>query len=159
VLEVDHIHPCAEGGSGELINLVTSCEPCNRGKGARLLGDVRPRPDADLLYLEAQQETVEIRRFLEVKDQRIALRNQVVEWLRYCWVTHMDKWTALPEDRTFEIWFDQYEPDNIEYAIRCAGGKDRGHSIQNRGMRHETAIIIYIAAVLRNQERDREKTA
>lgn len=39
VLEVDHIHPRAEGGDDDLLNLVTSCEECNRGKSARLLSD------------------------------------------------------------------------------------------------------------------------
>ena len=39
VLEVDHIIPVAEGGNNEMINLVTSCWDCNRGKGARKLDD------------------------------------------------------------------------------------------------------------------------
>lgn len=34
LLHVDHITPVAEGGSGDIDNLVTACEPCNLGKGA-----------------------------------------------------------------------------------------------------------------------------
>lgn len=34
LLEVDHIHPVAEGGTNDMDNLVTSCSRCNRGKGA-----------------------------------------------------------------------------------------------------------------------------
>jgi len=37
LLHVDHIHPVAEGGTNDIDNLVTSCEECNFGKGARLL--------------------------------------------------------------------------------------------------------------------------
>ena len=37
ILEVDHIVPVAEGGKNEIINLITSCRDCNRGKGARTL--------------------------------------------------------------------------------------------------------------------------
>ena len=37
LLHVDHIHPVAEGGGNSLDNLLTACEPCNLGKGARLL--------------------------------------------------------------------------------------------------------------------------
>lgn len=37
VLEVDHIIPIAENGSNELINLITSCFDCNRGKGKSML--------------------------------------------------------------------------------------------------------------------------
>ena len=39
ILEVDHIKPVAEGGKNTLINLVTSCRDCNRGKGKRKLDD------------------------------------------------------------------------------------------------------------------------
>ena len=39
ILEVDHIVPVAEGGKNDLINLVTSCRDCNRGKGKRRLAD------------------------------------------------------------------------------------------------------------------------
>lgn len=36
-LEVDHIHPVADGGGDDQDNLVTSCFDCNRGKSDRLL--------------------------------------------------------------------------------------------------------------------------
>ena len=39
ILEVDHIVPVAEGGDNEMINLVTSCMDCNRGKSDRKLTD------------------------------------------------------------------------------------------------------------------------
>lgn len=37
VLHVDHIHPVADGGTNDIDNLVTSCDSCNLGKGARSL--------------------------------------------------------------------------------------------------------------------------
>ena len=39
VLHIDHIEPIALGGGNDLINLVTSCQECNAGKGARKLSD------------------------------------------------------------------------------------------------------------------------
>ncbi len=33
ILEVDHIKPIAEGGKNDILNLITSCRDCNRGKG------------------------------------------------------------------------------------------------------------------------------
>lgn len=39
-LQVDHIHPVKEGGTNSIDNLVTSCQPCNLGKGATLLSMV-----------------------------------------------------------------------------------------------------------------------
>jgi hypothetical protein len=37
ILHVDHINPVANGGKNDPDNLLTSCESCNLGKGARLL--------------------------------------------------------------------------------------------------------------------------
>lgn len=37
ILQVDHIVPVAEGGENDIDNLITSCQPCNIGKGARSL--------------------------------------------------------------------------------------------------------------------------
>lgn len=39
VLEIDHIEPVSKGGTNELMNLVTSCFDCNRGKSDRALDD------------------------------------------------------------------------------------------------------------------------
>lgn len=39
VLEADHIVPVAEGGKTDLLNLITSCRDCNRGKGKIKLDD------------------------------------------------------------------------------------------------------------------------
>jgi hypothetical protein len=39
ILHVDHISPVAGGGDNNIINLVTSCEACNLGKGAKALDD------------------------------------------------------------------------------------------------------------------------
>ena len=38
-LEVDHIVPVAEGGENDMMNLITSCRDCNRGKGKIPLDD------------------------------------------------------------------------------------------------------------------------
>ncbi len=39
VLHVDHISPVSKGGRNDLLNLITACEGCNSGKGARELSD------------------------------------------------------------------------------------------------------------------------
>jgi len=39
ILEIDHIKPVAKGGKNEIINLVTSCFDCNRGKSKNELSD------------------------------------------------------------------------------------------------------------------------
>ena len=39
ILEVDHIQPVSKGGKNEIMNLVTSCRDCNRGKSNKELSD------------------------------------------------------------------------------------------------------------------------
>lgn len=41
ILECDHIVPVAEGGPTNMLNLITSCQECNRGKGKRTLTDAQ----------------------------------------------------------------------------------------------------------------------
>ena len=40
VLQVDHIHPVAQGGGNDQDNLITACQACNIGKSDRLLSEV-----------------------------------------------------------------------------------------------------------------------
>lgn len=62
VLHVDHINPVAGGGDNDILNLVTSCEPCNLGKGARELDDnsVLAKQRAQLKELSQRREQLEM---------------------------------------------------------------------------------------------------
>lgn len=39
ILEVDHIIPVSKGGTNDILNLVTACRDCNRGKTNKALSD------------------------------------------------------------------------------------------------------------------------
>ena len=58
-LEVDHIQPVATGGGNDMLNLITSCFDCNRGKSARELSDdsvvVKQKKQLDNLQERRQQ--------------------------------------------------------------------------------------------------------
>lgn len=62
VLHLDHINPVAGGGDNDLMNLITSCEPCNSGKGARALDDnsVIAKQKAQLDNLNERREQLEM---------------------------------------------------------------------------------------------------
>lgn len=68
VLQVDHIHPVAEGGLNNIDNLITSCQPCNIGKGRRLLSDI-PTSLQEKTKLSHQEESM-INDFNEVLRRR-----------------------------------------------------------------------------------------
>jgi hypothetical protein len=67
-LEVDHIHPVAEGGTNEIDNLVTACFDCNRGKSAELLSSAPPSL-AEKTELIAEREA-QIRAYYEILEAR-----------------------------------------------------------------------------------------
>lgn len=55
LLHVDHVLAVATGGTNAVDNLVTACEPCNLGKGARSLS-VAPQTLSDKAKLIAERE-------------------------------------------------------------------------------------------------------
>ena len=59
LLEVDHINPKSKGGSNDLLNLVTSCVDCNRGKSNIELSDdssiKKQKSQLDILQKKREQ--------------------------------------------------------------------------------------------------------
>lgn len=82
VLELDHVIPVSGGGSDDIDNLLTACFDCNRGKGARQLGQV-PATVAEKMAL-AEERAVQLkayekmlnaarRRLLKAVDEVVAV--------------------------------------------------------------------------------------
>jgi hypothetical protein len=143
LLEVDHLHPISAGGSNDEMNLITSCMDCNRGKSAKLLGDVKPRPDADLAYLEIEQESAELRRYLESKKHKFALQAEVISAITEFAELHLPRGYNLDEDQVLG-WMDRYSPEEIEFGIIRAGIKFKVSAMSYGG------IIPYASAVMRD---------
>jgi 5-methylcytosine-specific restriction endonuclease McrA len=56
ILQVDHIHPVADGGTNDPDNLITSCQPCNIGKGANLLSKIPATLQQKAAMIKEQEE-------------------------------------------------------------------------------------------------------
>lgn len=80
-LVIDHLLPVVEGGGNDEENLVTSCEPCNQGKAARVLA-AEP-PDDPLAQLARRQELNEQRQAAEsvraIQEANAALGTAMVD--------------------------------------------------------------------------------
>lgn len=79
ILEVDHIIPVAEGGKNDLLNLITSCRDCNRGKGAKRLTDTTAidRQKKQLDDLNAIREQTEM--LVQWKQELLTLSESQVD--------------------------------------------------------------------------------
>ena len=153
VLEVDHIHPQSKGGSDDDMNLITACASCNRGKSAKVLSQLAPKPDANLEMLRVNQETGEANLYLKAKKRRDAALNQVCDALRETWASVLTK--CVPHDRVLLPWIKRYGANEVEYAIKVSAA----FYMQKRWWDDEkifNALLPYIGAVLRNRS-DEEK--
>lgn len=66
VLEIDHINPVSKGGTNDILNLVTSCTECNRGKSDRTLDD------SSVVVVQQKQ-------LAEMNERRVQLQ-MMIEW-------------------------------------------------------------------------------
>lgn len=123
ILEIDHIIPVSRGGTNDEMNLVTACFDCNRGKGNRELGNIIPRPDADMKYLETQQEIQELRRYKIAKDERDQLLFDISESLRETWASTFDT-SYAPKNSEFIKLLNKLPPTKIEKAIYITADRD-----------------------------------
>ena len=78
VLEVDHIKPVCNGGNNGIMNLITSCLDCNRGKGKRQLDDsaviIKQRKQLDDLNNKREQIEMMLKwreELLEFEDKQV----------------------------------------------------------------------------------------
>lgn len=80
VLHVDHIKPVAEGGSGEIFNLITACVDCNLGKGARPLDSQETivKQHKELSLLQERREQLEMleewrRNLFDIEEDEVGI--------------------------------------------------------------------------------------
>lgn len=78
ILHIDHIHPVADGGTNDIDNLITACQPCNTGKGARLLSSApKTLKEKAAAMKEATDQLAEYNKILQ--DKAIQLEKHAWE--------------------------------------------------------------------------------
>lgn len=141
ILEVDHIVPVASGGTDDVVNLVTACRDCNRGKGARELSDdaVIKKQKAQLDDLNAKREQAEMmaqwRKMLQdVVSSQVDAIADYITCITGSWLSAEGERNMRTLIRRFgfqevytatEIAFEKYYHDDDaswEYAFNKIGG-------------------------------------
>ena len=148
VLELDHIHPRSKGGGDEIINLLTSCYECNRGKRAKVISEVAPRPDADMAFLKTQQEIVEVQRFLDAKKKQDALNDNLCDALRKVWYQYLTEDDA-PANIVLIPWITKYGPEEVSESIAAAGPAFLRRQFGYGDPFNK--LLKYVGAILRNR--------
>jgi hypothetical protein len=158
VLEVDHIHPRSKGGTDDTMNLISSCFDCNRGKRAKIITDVAPRPDADVAFMKVQQESAEIGRFLKAKKKRDKAMLEACDALRETWAKYLTAEIG-PTDAVLVPWIDRYGPEEVEKSIILTSPSYIGNRFGTDRDRAFGKMLPFIGAVLRNRCNDKEAGA
>ena len=130
VLHVDHITPVVEGGTNDEMNLVASCRDCNLGKGRKLL-DKPQRPDADLAWLEMQQEVAEMRAFQEIQQQMDALIETFIKQLQDTW-SNLTGRDWVPHEVQLRKMLAIHDPADVLQALKITAVKESNYQLQGR---------------------------
>lgn len=152
VLVVDHITPVVAGGETAIDNLITACEACNQGKADKPLTTRQVRPDADLLYLETQQEIAELRRFQEAKAERDDAVRETLDFIIDTWFTFTG-WKYVTESlqRTFHSLLLEHDPYVVDDAVRVTANAIKNGRVGDQQAR----FIPYLYGVIRRMEEGR----
>jgi len=81
ILEVDHIKPVAEGGKNTLLNLITSCKDCNRGKGKRLLTEKQTLEKERKQLEEAQERREQLQMMMQWHDELLKIEDEEIDYI------------------------------------------------------------------------------
>jgi cytochrome c553 len=117
VLHCDHIHPVAEGGTSDVMNLVTACAGCNGGKGARLIEDTSVVERQRLQIEELEERRQQLEMMLRWRESLSSLAedqvNQIAQYISA-------KSRFGPSDKgkqDIKKWLKKYPTDELLAAI------------------------------------------
>lgn len=105
VLEVDHINPVANGGDNNILNLITACHDCNRGKGKRLLKDNQ----------EVKKQQQQLKELAEKKEQL----EMIIKWKKE--LEEFDDIQVDKIEQLSEYSFSEHGRETIKKYIKKYG--------------------------------------
>lgn len=122
ILEIDHVHPKAEGGTDDLMNLITACRECNRGKGPRTLSDdsVIEKRRRQLEELQERKEQIEM--MVEWQRSLADVEGHATESVSGFWSGLLNDRFSLTESGQREVrkLIDRFGLDELLEAMRIA---------------------------------------
>lgn len=150
VLHVDHIMPVSRGGANDDMNLITSCADCNIGKGAKILTNPQ-KPDADLEWLEIQQEVAELNRYQQALQEKRFILDSIVESLQAVWQDYVNvDW--VPASELLRRLITQYNAELVEKALTTVATKVAGGYLPSHG----SAWVKYLYGTIKTMNKEQQ---
>jgi hypothetical protein len=161
ILEIDHILPVCEGGKNEMINLVTSCFDCNRGKGKRKLSakasTKAQENEFELLKIRKEQ----MQQFVKWKKEILSVSDSEFKEMQKLFNTVDREWNELGKKdvlkllkkygfkecyESLSICINQYEPKFVSDMLPKVLAS-RKYVNDNPMMKD----VFYIRAIVKNR--------
>ena len=131
LLHIDHIVAVASGGTNDLHNLVTACEPCNLGKGARALGHRKPSlKDQAAQAKERERQLAGYQKLLSAQRERLEHEIDVVQGT---FTIFHDGFCFTPRFRiSVRIFIEKLGVDEVIASMEraCFKCQDRGSAMK-----------------------------
>lgn len=120
ILEVDHIVPVAEGGDNNIMNLITSCRDCNRGKGKRELSDdaLLKKQKADLEELNERREQMTM--MMKWREELMNIAQQEVDFVSSCLYTMTGHECSDGDKRSIRAFINEFGFDEVVVAAQIS---------------------------------------
>lgn len=124
ILEVDHIHPVKEGGENDMMNLITSCFNCNRGKSKNKISDnsviSKQRKQIEELNLRRQQ----LEMMLDWRNELSEINYSEINYI-FNYINSFTEDYSLIDECKLEIkqWLKKYKQEEILESIDIAFDK------------------------------------
>lgn len=120
LLEVDHINPVANGGTNDILNLITACEKCNGGKSDKLLSanDAMDKKRSQLELMQQRREQLDM--MFQWQESLSDITGDVVNRLSEKW-TDFTKHSLTPHGLTIlKKWVKKFPLEDILEAMDIA---------------------------------------
>jgi hypothetical protein len=85
VLEVDHIYPKSKGGTDDILNLITACLDCNRGKRDTIIRNVKTKKEVQQAMDEAKEIELQLKKYYRYQRKKEEAKNEIIEELLFTW--------------------------------------------------------------------------
>lgn len=133
ILELDHIEPVSKGGTNDILNLITSCKECNRGKTNIQLDDESALAKQKKQLEELQERREQIELLLQWRKSLSSLKSDTVS-LVVDYINSKIENFSLNESgmRGIEKLTKKFELSDILEAIDISESKYLQYDVNNK---------------------------
>ena len=144
ILVIDHIHPVSKGGNEtDILNLITSCEECNSGKGDRLIADgsALERQVFQLQEINARREQLEL--LLQWKEELESLSQKSFQVILDAWEKSVHPWMVTEQEKKiFNKLLNKHGLEKLLNAIQSSCDAYLKHDGEGRALKESVELAF-----------------